>query len=189
MAATGYTPASRRRWASLSSILTEPPTLVFVSSPKCSTSKTSLPPSKWHQQEEAARETQHAGPRHGSRPRRSSCPRGRSATPAPGSGSHHARHPAHHRGQNRRRRPSEPVQQPCPPRSPSLHIPWALTDDYASLGRYSADLGFELGTVNSNTFHAHKFGSLTQTDRAVRRMPTPTTSSASTSRMPPGPWT
>jgi L-rhamnose isomerase/sugar isomerase len=54
----------------------------------------------------------------------------------------------------------------------ALHIPWDRTDDYASLGRYAADLGMTLGTVNSNTFQdeAYKFGSLTHSDVAVRQM-------------------
>ena len=56
--------------------------------------------------------------------------------------------------------------------SVALHIPWDKTDDYAVLGRYAADLGLTLGTVNSNTFQddAYKFGSLTHTDPAVRQM-------------------
>jgi L-rhamnose isomerase / sugar isomerase len=55
--------------------------------------------------------------------------------------------------------------------SVALHIPWDKSDDYAALGRYAADLGMQLGTVNSNTFQdeAYKFGSLTHTDRAVRQ--------------------
>jgi L-rhamnose isomerase/sugar isomerase len=55
--------------------------------------------------------------------------------------------------------------------SVALHIPWDKTDDYAVLGRYAADLGLTLGTVNSNTFQdeAYKFGSLTHTDPAVRQ--------------------
>jgi L-rhamnose isomerase/sugar isomerase len=53
----------------------------------------------------------------------------------------------------------------------ALHIPWDKVDDYAALGDYAADLGVELGTVNSNTFQddIYKFGSLTHTDAAVRR--------------------
>jgi L-rhamnose isomerase/sugar isomerase len=56
--------------------------------------------------------------------------------------------------------------------SVALHIPWDKSDDYAVLGRYAADLGLTLGTVNSNTFQddAYKFGSLTHTDPAVRQM-------------------
>jgi L-rhamnose isomerase/sugar isomerase len=55
--------------------------------------------------------------------------------------------------------------------SVALHIPWDKTDDYAALGRYSADHGMLLGTVNSNTFQdeAYKFGSLTHTDKSVRQ--------------------
>ena len=55
--------------------------------------------------------------------------------------------------------------------SVALHIPWDKTDDYAALGRYAADLGMALGTVNSNTFQdeAYKFGSLTHTDPGVRQ--------------------
>ena len=55
--------------------------------------------------------------------------------------------------------------------SVALHIPWDKSDDYAALGRYAADLGLRLGTVNSNTFQddAYKFGSLTHTDPVVRQ--------------------
>ncbi|CAM3281969.1 L-rhamnose isomerase [Mycobacterium frederiksbergense] len=53
----------------------------------------------------------------------------------------------------------------------ALHIPWDTVDDYAALGRYAADLGVRLGTINSNTFQDddYKFGSLTHTDKAVRQ--------------------
>jgi L-rhamnose isomerase/sugar isomerase len=53
----------------------------------------------------------------------------------------------------------------------ALHIPWDKADDYAALRDYAADLGVELGTVNSNTFQddVYKFGSLTHTDAAVRQ--------------------
>jgi L-rhamnose isomerase/sugar isomerase len=55
--------------------------------------------------------------------------------------------------------------------SVALHIPWDRTDDYPALGRFAADLGMTLGTVNSNTFQdeAYKFGSLTHSDPAVRQ--------------------
>ena len=55
--------------------------------------------------------------------------------------------------------------------SVALHIPWDKTDDYAALSSYAADLGLQLGTVNSNTFQdqIYKFGSLTHTDPAVRQ--------------------
>ncbi len=53
----------------------------------------------------------------------------------------------------------------------ALHIPWDQVDDYAALGRFAADHGLQLGTINSNTFQAdlYKFGSLTHVDEAVRR--------------------
>ena len=53
----------------------------------------------------------------------------------------------------------------------ALHIPWDLVDDFAALGRYAADLGVGLGTVNSNTFQDddYKLGSLTHVDPKVRQ--------------------
>ena len=53
----------------------------------------------------------------------------------------------------------------------ALHIPWDKVEDYGVLREYAADLGVELGTVNSNTFQddIYKFGSLTHVDEAVRR--------------------
>src|ERR687897_556393 len=53
----------------------------------------------------------------------------------------------------------------------ALHIPWDKVDDYAALRDYAADLGLQLGTINSNTFQddIYKFGSLTHVDEAVRR--------------------
>ena len=53
----------------------------------------------------------------------------------------------------------------------SLHIPWDETDDYAKLKAYAADLGVELGNINSNVFQDddYKFGSLTNSDPAIRR--------------------
>ena len=53
----------------------------------------------------------------------------------------------------------------------ALHIPWDKVDDYAALRVFAADLGLELGTVNSNTFQddAYKFGSLTHVEPAVRQ--------------------
>jgi L-rhamnose isomerase/sugar isomerase len=53
----------------------------------------------------------------------------------------------------------------------ALHIPWDKVEDYGALREYAADLGVELGTVNSNTFQddIYKFGSLTHVDEAVRR--------------------
>src|ERR687897_1859310 len=53
----------------------------------------------------------------------------------------------------------------------ALHIPWDRVEDYAALRNYAADLGLQLGTINSNTFQddLYKFGSLTHVDEAVRR--------------------
>ncbi|GAA3891710.1 L-rhamnose isomerase [Leifsonia kafniensis] len=53
----------------------------------------------------------------------------------------------------------------------ALHIPWDKVDDYQALRGVAADLGVELGTVNSNTFQNddYKFGSLTHTDSAIRQ--------------------
>jgi L-rhamnose isomerase/sugar isomerase len=53
----------------------------------------------------------------------------------------------------------------------ALHIPWDKVEDYGALRDYAADLGLELGTINSNTFQddIYKFGSLTHIDEAVRR--------------------
>ena len=51
----------------------------------------------------------------------------------------------------------------------ALHYPWDKVDDWSALKAYAADLGVELGTVNSNTFQdeAYKFGS--GTTRVLRR--------------------
>ncbi|MBB6406213.1 L-rhamnose isomerase [Arthrobacter sp. AZCC_0090] len=53
----------------------------------------------------------------------------------------------------------------------ALHIPWDKVEDYSALREYAADLGVELGTINSNTFQddEYKFGSLTHSDPAVRQ--------------------
>src|SRR5215207_6774135 len=53
----------------------------------------------------------------------------------------------------------------------ALHIPWDKVEDYRALRDYAADLGLQLGTINSNTFQydLYKFGSLTHVDEAVRR--------------------
>jgi L-rhamnose isomerase/sugar isomerase len=53
----------------------------------------------------------------------------------------------------------------------ALHIPWDRVDDYGALRDYAADLGLELGTVNSNTFQDddYKFGSLTHVDPKIRQ--------------------
>ncbi|MEO7586932.1 MAG: L-rhamnose isomerase [Arachnia sp.] len=54
----------------------------------------------------------------------------------------------------------------------ALHYPWDRVDDFGELVGLADDLGVRLGTVNSNTFQddAYKFGSLTHSDPAVRRM-------------------
>ena len=53
----------------------------------------------------------------------------------------------------------------------SLHIPWDSVDDFARLRDHAAERGIELGTINSNVFQDddYKFGSLTNSDEAVRR--------------------
>ncbi|MFZ2164181.1 MAG: L-rhamnose isomerase, partial [Propionibacteriaceae bacterium] len=55
--------------------------------------------------------------------------------------------------------------------SVALHIPWDKVDDYAGLRSYAAELGVQLGTINSNTFQddVYKFGSLTHLDPVVRQ--------------------
>ena len=54
----------------------------------------------------------------------------------------------------------------------ALHYPWDKVEDWSALQAYAADLGVELGTVNSNTFQdeAYKFGSLAHNDPKVRQM-------------------
>ncbi len=53
----------------------------------------------------------------------------------------------------------------------SLHIPWDETEDYSKLRAYAEDLGVTLGNINSNVFQDddYKFGSLTNSDPAIRR--------------------
>ncbi|MBI3849691.1 MAG: sugar isomerase [Verrucomicrobia bacterium] len=58
----------------------------------------------------------------------------------------------------------------------SLHIPWDKPIDSAACRRQAKELGLGFDAVNSNTFqdqpgqkHSYKFGSLSHTDRAVRR--------------------
>ncbi len=53
----------------------------------------------------------------------------------------------------------------------SLHIPWDLVDDYGKLAAHAADLGVEIGAINSNLFQDddYRLGSLTHADPAVRR--------------------
>ena len=53
----------------------------------------------------------------------------------------------------------------------ALHIPWDRVDDYSTLKSHAAELGVELGTINSNTFQDddYKFGALTHEDATIRR--------------------
>ncbi|MGK5172050.1 L-rhamnose isomerase [Geodermatophilus sp. CPCC 205761] len=52
----------------------------------------------------------------------------------------------------------------------SLHIPWDRVDDYAKLAAHAADLGVQIGAINSNLFQddEYRLGSLTSADKAVR---------------------
>lgn len=53
----------------------------------------------------------------------------------------------------------------------SLHIPWDEVEDYAKLRTYAQERGITLGNINSNVFqdNDYKFGSLTNSDPALRR--------------------
>jgi len=58
----------------------------------------------------------------------------------------------------------------------SLHIPWDIPDNAASIKTLSAQLGLHFDAVNSNTFQdqkdqklSYKFGSLHHVDKAVRK--------------------
>jgi L-rhamnose isomerase/sugar isomerase len=53
----------------------------------------------------------------------------------------------------------------------SLHIPWDKVDDFGKLASHAADLGVEIGGINSNMFQDddYRLGSLTHADEAVRR--------------------
>ena len=53
----------------------------------------------------------------------------------------------------------------------SLHIPWDLVDDFADLARHAADLGVQIGMINSNVFQDddYRLGSLTNADPAIRK--------------------
>jgi L-rhamnose isomerase / sugar isomerase len=55
--------------------------------------------------------------------------------------------------------------------SVALHIPWDMVDDFGKLKAYAEDQGVALGTINSNTFQDddYKLGSLTHTDKRIRR--------------------
>ena len=53
----------------------------------------------------------------------------------------------------------------------SLHIPWDMVDDFCDLAAHARSQGITLGTINSNVFQDddYKFGSLTNSDKAIRR--------------------
>lgn len=58
----------------------------------------------------------------------------------------------------------------------SLHIPWDIPENAASVKQLAAQYGLHFDAVNSNTFqdqkeqkHSYKFGSLHHTDKAVRK--------------------
>ena len=58
----------------------------------------------------------------------------------------------------------------------SLHIPWDVPKDAASIRRLAADLGIRFDAVNSNTFqdqpnqtYSYKFGSLQHVDHRIRK--------------------
>ncbi|MBM7581631.1 L-rhamnose isomerase/sugar isomerase [Caldicoprobacter guelmensis] len=57
----------------------------------------------------------------------------------------------------------------CP--TVAIHIPWDKVDDFEKVKEYAASLGLKIGAVNPNLFQDddYKFGSLTNTDSAVRR--------------------
>jgi len=52
----------------------------------------------------------------------------------------------------------------------SLHIPWDLVEDYGKLAAHAADLGVQIGGINSNLFQDddYRLGSLTHPDQRVR---------------------
>jgi len=58
--------------------------------------------------------------------------------------------------------------------SVALHIPWDKVDDYEALAAHAADLGIQIGTINSNTFQddAYMLGSVCHPDPAIRRKAT-----------------
>lgn len=53
----------------------------------------------------------------------------------------------------------------------ALHIPWDMVESFPALMAHAAELGVELGTINSNTFQddIYKFGSLTHVDKKIRQ--------------------
>jgi len=53
----------------------------------------------------------------------------------------------------------------------ALHYPWDKTEDYDHMREFAAELGVELGTLNSNTFQdeEYKYGSVTHSDPKIRQ--------------------
>ena len=58
----------------------------------------------------------------------------------------------------------------------SLHIPWDIPSDYNAIKQLASELNLKFDAVNSNTFqdqkgqeHSYKFGSLQNTNKAVRQ--------------------
>jgi L-rhamnose isomerase/sugar isomerase len=58
--------------------------------------------------------------------------------------------------------------------SVALHIPWDTVEDYTALTRHAADLGVEIGAINTNVFQDpdYKLGSVTNPDPGIRRKAT-----------------
>ncbi|MDC3424403.1 L-rhamnose isomerase [Aquibacillus sp. 3ASR75-11] len=58
--------------------------------------------------------------------------------------------------------------------SVAIHIPWDKVDNFSSLKQHAEDLGIAIGAVNPNLFQDddYKFGSITNSDAAVRRKAT-----------------
>lgn len=56
----------------------------------------------------------------------------------------------------------------------ALHIPWDKVSDYSALTKHAADLGVQLGTINSNTFQDddYKLGSVCHPDKKIRQKAT-----------------
>jgi len=54
--------------------------------------------------------------------------------------------------------------------SMAVHIPWDKVDDFAALGRYAAERGIRIGTVNANVFQDddYKLGSVCNPDPRIR---------------------
>ena len=100
----------------------------------------------------------------------SRCPRGPTATPAPGSRC--SARPGTPRTVEEKIADAATVHRftGLAP-TVALHIPWDLVDDFGALRTYAEDLGVALGTINSNTFQDddYKLGSLTHADPKIRQ--------------------